>query len=218
MDNIGKLSTPIQTATSSNLTCIDNSDHYKRIIVNDTSSIVNDTREDYLGLAIVSDLLDWSTSGAVLALRSKNATSSEKGTFILKAGDGTNNKYLYGFPYKEDDAATLFWDGKPLTYIVSQANNYIRYSDGIQHCFGYISSSNSVITFGASFLYAPMILFSSYDSSSSKIYYTVKACNVSTTGFIPKSCILTNSNGDSFVSADYENLGCIYFAYGYWRY
>lgn len=69
------------------------------------------------------------TTGSYLTLCGKDYSSS--GVFTVTARDGTNSCTLRGTP-----SGTLTWGNKTIDVIEEQGDGYIRYSNGIQICWG----------------------------------------------------------------------------------
>lgn len=103
--------------------------------------------------------------GAILSLRGKGYQSRE-GFFELYADDGVNMSFLVGKPN-----GTLTWNDKNIDVIEEQGDGYIRYSNGLQICWGAISaqsqSGSTAVSFPKSFV-------------SNNVYITVSVSNTNT--------------------------------------
>lgn len=80
------------------------------------------------------------TNGADLVLLGKDA-SANAGKFYLRASDGNNSKSLVGYPN-----GVLVWDAKDISCIDSSGTNYIRYTNGLQICWGRWSTNVTIDT------------------------------------------------------------------------
>lgn len=75
------------------------------------------------------------TDGSFLVLYGKDSTD---GAFELRANNGSVTKYFIG-----QVDGTLAWDGKNIDVIEEQGDGYIRYSNGLQICWGSGYAENS---------------------------------------------------------------------------
>ena len=77
-----------------------------------------------------------SDKGPNLQLYGDNNQSSSKGSFVLLARNSEGvYSYLRGLPTSE-----LYWNNKNIDVIEEQGDGYIRYSNGLQICWGWVES------------------------------------------------------------------------------
>lgn len=125
------------------------------------------------------------TNGANLVLYGTNRSDGFKGRFDLVA-KGSSDYKLTG---KSD--GTLTWDGDIVDVIEEQGNGYIRYSNGLQICWGSISWQSSCSTAWGS-------LYETSSASESYAKSFVGAPSVSASGVIGKSSAMIDSSiGDT---------------------
>ena len=92
------------------------------------------------------------SNGANLVLYGTNRSDGFQGRFDLVAKGSTDYK-LTGLP-----SGTLTWDGDTVDTIEEQGDGYIRYSNGIQICWGYVSAGlATTVNFPKSFSGMPVV-------------------------------------------------------------
>lgn len=157
-------------------------------------------------------------NGAKLALFGKD--HENKGNFYLYTNDGTKYKILRGSASED----SLQWGGKEIDCIDSQGDDWIRYSNGLQICWG---SKNITTSTGTSLL-----------TSDSRAYYKGEAISFGASfksGTIPLctvSCIesvgglynasassVTNTKVSATLYGGNSEQECTvtYIAIGYWK-
>ena len=131
--------------------------------------------------ALVCSGGDGTTNGAYLALYGTNRNDGFQGRFDLTA-KGSSNCKLTGLP-----SGTLTWNGDTVDTIKEQGNGYIRYSNGLQICWGSISWQSACNTSWGS-LYETRAMSASYAKSF------VDVPSVSASGVIGSSSAMINSS------------------------
>ena len=114
---------------------------FKSVKTNSLSTFQVAPNTDSESLLLNHDLSYGGFLGSGLVLRGKNS-SIEAGCFNLLAGDGTNSATLQGTP-----SGTLTWGGKNIDCVEEQtnaSNGYIRYTNGIQICWGGFMNNNNI--------------------------------------------------------------------------
>lgn len=143
--------------------------------------------------------------GAYLRLHGKNSSSA--GLWGIRADNGTNNATLTG---RAD--GTLTWDGKNVERVQASGTGYIRYTSGLQMCWG-TTTTNSAgftkeVTFPQPFLSAPSGVVCTLGSlSTNPTTYAIQTKTLTTTSFVVGA-----GNGSSWVTGTVR-----WFAIGYWK-
>ena len=134
--------------------------------------------------------------GAYLQLSSKDTTSgSTAGEFRLSARSTNNQSDLIGTP-----DGTLTWGNKKVDTIEEQGEEYIRYSNGIQICWSYITAGATVTkNFPKSFSQPPNISLTS-DTSNTDSRVTCQCTSQTVTAY-----------------RNFEYYGSFYIAIGRWK-
>lgn len=142
--------------------------------------------------------------GAKLVLRGGQHPTLA-GTFLLQARkpDNTANLSLLGSP-----DGTLTWNGKNVLCVEEAGTGYIRFSSGLQICWGNAAisaaSTGKEVTFGKAFNATPEIFLSPRPSSATTTLYNIVPYPRSTTGF---TAYLNNSSGHNTGSFTYMAIG-----------
>lgn len=133
-----------------------------------TSTIVNrDVKDSYLEIrgGMGSD------DGARLMLIGSDWHLSNKGAFNLKAQSGSNRSDLEGSP-----SGSLTWNSKAIDTIEEQGDGYIRYSNGLQICWGIVEvtqNSTSEVSFPKSFVSDNKTFVTTASKGSNSMYINV---------------------------------------------
>lgn len=141
------------------------------------SNVCNHSTISELSLSNVSDGAD-----IVLCPKEYNA-----GFFRIRAFDGTTRQSLNGYAN-----GTLSWSGKNIDCVEEQGDGYIRYSNGLQICFGVAVNNNNLGTgvtrqsFPVAFSATPIIATTPSVRAESNTY-TVTIGDVYGTTFIINS-------------------------------
>ena len=144
-------------------------------------------------------------NGADLVLIKKDANSNA-GRFYLRASVGNGSSALVG-----DASGTLTWVSKDVSVIDSSGTNYIRYTNGLQICWGdfYISSANDggTLTFPMPFTSFPYLAWSVHFSALYQNAYSIQTTN------------RTGSNCKVFIckAGAYGDGNIRFMAIGYWK-
>lgn len=121
------------------------------------------------------------SNGAYLALYGTSRSDEWRGKFDLVA-KGSSDYKLTGSP-----TGTLTWDGATVDTIEEQGNGYIRYSNGIQICWGNINWQSACST-------AWGLLYETSSASESYAKSFVGVPSVSASGAIGDSSAMIDSN------------------------
>lgn len=90
--------------------------------------------------------------GGYIALRGHSGSVEEqRGSFLLTARnkDGSSSGMLLGTP-----SGRLFWSGNAVLCVTGSGRGWVRYSDGVQICWGAVRTSNNggtTVSFGSPF-------------------------------------------------------------------
>ena len=108
------------------------------------------------------------------------SNSSYPGWFRVVTTTGPVTKALVGKP-----DGTLLWDSKNVLCVSDSGSNYIRFSSGLQICWGNVSvaTASTAVTFPKAFSATPEIVFGLRPGSASEKLYNVLAYPRSSTGF-----------------------------------
>lgn len=156
------------------------------------------------------------TTGA-LRLTGGNSTLSDEGAMLSLFGSG--HSALAGYfriytggavhPYVEGrPSGKLTWDGKDILCVSESGSNYIRFSNGLQICWGSVTISTAstglAVTFPKAFSATPNITFGLRPGSVSTKLYNVLAYPRSSTGF---TAYANDAAGHMAAAASYIAIG-----------
>lgn len=146
-------------------------------------------------------------SGACLALRSSNKKDHDtKGTFALAARTPEQEMWLVGEP-----GGDLWWGPTRVTSLQSVGGNWVRYSDGLQLCWGGIlipaNSFNAVVNLPVPYANSGYIVTAIYTDS-----YTAPSVSVAVGNKTP------NAFSTAAANPQYSwNRFCEWITIGFWK-
>lgn len=155
------------------------------------------------------------TKGAWINLFGQDSPDNNKGYFRITARNSENSISLEGQP-----AGILRWGSKDVSCIDSSGTNYIRYTNGLQICWGRVinnTTDGKTITFPVAFTNAPQIAttvnHNSDDVAGGKYYIMPYLCQ--SNNFVCRAWIW-DTNNKNWINTT-AGIQYSYIAIGYWK-